>query len=168
MVALLYSLFAALSGLIEAVLYSRRGAESFDRNEHAEMVLQRLVVLLLPLAGVWLYHLTGSWVCFLAEHVAALLLFPMVHDEVYNFARLWIRERVTLEQSHYVVKGLSKHLFGSIDGAAWHKARLEYEYGYQSPTTTARNDFDGKTRTLLAIAGVLVWLAGLLYFLLYS
>ncbi len=162
MIVLLYSLFALLSGLIEAVLYSRRGAEAFARNEHAEMVLQRLVVLLLPLAGVWGYHLTSSWVYFLAEHVAAVLLFPMMHDEAYNFARLWIDMRWGIQA--YREAGVTSGPM--VDTPAFQAAWKAYRYGYQSPTTTARNDFNGPQRTWLAIAGVVLWAAAILFIIL--
>ncbi len=162
MIVLLYSLFALLSGLIEAVLYSRRGAEAFTRNEHAEMVLQRVMVLLLPLAGVWLYHLTASWLYLLAEHVAAVLLFPMAHDEAYNFTRLWIAWR---EQVHNRNPAGAWFTASDLDRAAFRYARQDYRYGYQSPTTTARNDFNGTQRTWLAIAGALLWVLSLAFLL---
>ena len=44
----------------------------------------------------------------------------------------------------------------NTDGAAFRAAWQEYRYGYQSPTTTARNDFNGRQRTWLAVAGALV------------
>ncbi|RSK33944.1 hypothetical protein [Hymenobacter metallilatus] len=145
MLVVLYSAFAALSGVVEAVLYSRRGAEAFSRNEHVEMVAQRLAVLLLVPAAIVTMQWSGSWWYVGAELVAAVLCFPMVHDEVYNFVRLWIswRERCKPDNPE-------------ADYIAWEMAWREFEYGYQSPTTTARNDFNGRTRTLLAIAGAVV------------
>lgn len=154
MIILLYSLFAALSGLIEAVLYSRRGAEAFTRNEHIEMSLQRLAVLLLAPAGFLCSRLGMPVIYVAAEHVAALLMFPMVHDEAYNFARLWIAWR---EQVHARNAGTIDFTPAELDRAAFRYARQDYQYGYQSPTTTARNDFNGRQRSLMAAAGVIVW-----------
>ncbi len=144
MLVVLYLAFAALCGVVEAVLYSGKGADAFSRNEHVEMVLQRLAVLLLVPAAVLTYQLSGSWWYILLELVAAVLCFSMVHDEAYNFTRLWIAWRK----------------LGSSDRAAFRSAWREYRYGYQSPTTTARNDFNGTERTLLAVVGVVVWVAG--------
>lgn len=160
MLILLYSAFAALCGVVEAVLYSRRGAEAFTRNEHIDMTLQRAVVLLLVPASILVFHWTGSWWYVGAECAGAVLVFPMVHDEVYNFVRLWIREREALAQAHYVVRGLVRRWFGSEDGYALGKAWEQYRYGYQSPSTTARNDFNGTQRTWLALTGLVVWLMG--------
>ncbi|TGE23516.1 hypothetical protein [Hymenobacter metallicola] len=148
MVVLLYQLFGILSGAIEAVLYSRRGAEAFTRNEHAEMVLQRIVVASLPLAGVLLYQWSGSALYVGFELVPAALLFPLCHDEAYNFTRLWITYKWGKDGREYA------------DWAAWELAWTEYQYGYQSPTTTARNDFNGKQRTWLGVAALVLWGVG--------
>jgi pimeloyl-ACP methyl ester carboxylesterase len=143
MLALIYSVFGALCGWLEAVLYSTRAAEAFGGNEHGGMMMQRIAAWLLVPATVLLYHWYGLWV--LAEAVPAALLFPMVHDEAYNFTRLWIACR----------SGMAAD-YEKADRLAWITARDLYVYGYQSPTTTARNDFDGPTRTRLAILGGLV------------
>ena len=166
MIVFLYLLFGGLSGLIEAVLYSLRGAEAFGRNEHSEMFLQRLSVALLPVAGAWLFKLTGSleYVAFCL--VPAALAFPLVHDEVYNFARLWIREAEKAGTVAGAVIGsfptwvLRVLPISSADGRAFCRALHLFEYGYQSPTTTARNDFNGRQRTWLAVAAAAAWVAG--------
>ena len=159
MIVLLFSLFAALSGLIEAILYGRRGAEAFTHNEHVEMTLQRASVVLLVLAAVLLPAWLGRlYVAF--ELVPALLVFPLVHDEAYNFSRLWLKW-----SDYYAAQAT---LPGTLnpDVAGWRVARYEYRYGYQSPTTTARNDFSGSERTALAVLGAALWLVGGLYLLL--
>lgn len=150
MLVLPFLLFAAASAFVEAVLYARRAADSFSFNEHLVMSLQRGAVILLGPAAVLLYLWTGSDWYVVSETVPALLLFPLVHDEAYNFTRLWI---------DYKANPLV------TDGAAYGLARLKYTYGYQSPTTTARNDFNGRQRTGLALLGLVAWAAAA-YFLL--
>lgn len=152
MLAFTYSIFAALCGWLEAILYDKRGAEAFKSNEHVGMTLQRIAAALSCVASVVLYRLTGQfWI--LLELIPAALFFPLVHDESYNFTRLWLS-----------FSGVGPQYLNSDKSAfvlAWH----EYKYGYQSPTTTARNDFNGRSRTLLAIAGLLLLVGlNLLYF----
>lgn len=150
MLALLYCVFGALCGWLEAVLYAQRAAESFTFNEHTGMMAQRIAAWLLVPVTLLASHWHGVWV--LAEAVPAALLFPLVHDEAYNFTRLWISCRAQLAADYE--KG---------DRLAWLTARGLYRYGYQSPTTTARNDFNGRTRTWLALVGMVV-LVGLYMF----
>lgn len=141
MVALAYQLFAVLCGWLEAILYAERAAESFDFNEHGGMLLQRIAACLLIPLGVLEYCWLGPWLL-AAELVPMALLFPLSHDEAYNFTRLWLAHKTDASDGR-------EH----SDAIAWHCAWAEYRYGYQSPTTTARNDFNGQTRTWLAAAG---------------
>jgi hypothetical protein len=143
MLALAYQLFAALCGWLEAILYAQRAAESFTFNEHAGMLAQRVAALLLAPVAVLVYHWLGWWA--FVELVPMALLFPAAHDEAYNFTRLWLACRAALPADYD--KG---------DSTAWKTAWGLYRYGYQSPTTTARNDFNGRARTWLAIAGGVV------------
>ncbi|TPG66065.1 hypothetical protein EAH73_11895 [Hymenobacter nivis] len=113
------------------------------------MSYQRVAVLLVGAAAVGRYAWGGPWLL-LAEVIPTALLFPMVHDEAYNFTRLWIDWKGAPGTTP--TKLLS-------DGEAFAAARKEYRYGYQSPTTTARNDFNGQERTWLAIAGAVLLLA---------
>lgn len=133
--ALFYQFFAALCGWLEALLYARRGAEAFNSNEHGGMMWQRAAAFALAPAAVADYVLFGWWA--LAGLPTMTLLFPLSHDEAYNFTRLWIDAA-----DHGAVS----------DKAAWRLAWGKYEYGYQSPTTTARNDFTGRQRTFMAAA----------------
>ncbi len=140
MLTLDYCVFAALCGWLEAVLYAQRAAESFTFNEHAGMMWQRIAaVLLVPLA--MLAYAWQGWLL-AAELVPMALLFPLCHDEAYNFTRLWLSCRAMLADNDE-----------KADSVAWHSAWLLYKYGYQSATTTARNDFNGRQRTWLAVAG---------------
>lgn len=142
MLALTYQLFAISCGWLEAVLYARRGAEAFQGNEHMGMMLQRLAAWLLVPVALLTQHYLGEWSQ--AEVLAAGLLFPLFHDEAYNFTRLWL---------DYTAMGYG-------DGEARRMAWQVYRYGYQSPTTTARNDFNGRQRTWLAVAGCLLLVIG--------
>jgi Zn-dependent protease with chaperone function len=153
MIVLLISIFAALSGCIEAILYARRAAESFTFNEHVLFGLQRASVLLLVLVAALLPGYVGTKASACLELVPGLLLFPLAHDEAYNFTRLWLSARAELTADA-----------AGADAAAWHVARALYVYGYQSPTTTARTDFNGKERTWLALGALVLWAAGA-YFL---
>lgn len=150
MLALAYQLFSVLAGWLEAILYARRGAETFTSNEHGGMTWQRISVLLVGAAAVAAFHFLGWWA--LVEVPVAALLFPAFHDEAYNFTRLWIMHRGW----EALLNRLPDY---PTDTDAWRQAWQEYRYGYQSPTTTARNDFNGRQRTGLAIAGGVVLLA---------
>lgn len=140
MLALTYQLFAVLAGWLEAILYARRAAESFSSNEHGGMTWQRLAVVLVAAVAVLEYQWLGGWLAI--ELVPLALLFPLAHDEAYNFTRLWIDFRSQMSTD-----------YEKADRLAWTLAWERYTYGYQSPTTTARNDFSGRQRTWLAIVG---------------
>lgn len=148
MLALTYCLFAALAGWLEAILYARRGAESFSSNEHGGMTWQRLAVLLTAAAAVLVYRWHGAWLLAF-EVLPTALLFPLCHDEAYNFTRLWL---------NWSAPPLLPDARPG-DWTAFRYAWREYRYGYQSPTTTARNDFNGRTRTWLAAVGLGLLLA---------
>lgn len=150
MIALPFQLFAVLCGVIEAILYCRRGAESFTRNEHVDMTLQRISVAALVLAGALAYRWHGSLLLVAAELLPAALLFPLCHDEAYNFTRLWLKHTEHFQAMPTIPGTLHP------DVAGFKAARYEYRYGYQSPTTTARNDFNGRQRTALAAVGALL------------
>jgi hypothetical protein len=153
MLAITYQLFAILCGWLEAVLYARRGAEAFTGNEHTGMTLQRLAAWLMVPAAILASKWLGWWA--LAEILPTAMLFPLFHDEAYNFTRLWIDKRAFLDSGPHILVAEERR-----DRVALRMAWLEYSYGYQSPTTTARNDFDGKQRTWLAIGGLVVLAAG--------
>lgn len=155
---LIYQLFAALAGWLEAILYARRGAESFSGNEHGGMTWQRIAVVLFAAAAVLDYLWLGPWLL-LAELPALAGCFPAVHDEAYNFTRLWISHRGWMPQQNRPSDNVT-------DRQAWQAAWQEYRYGYQSPTTTARTDFNGRQRTGLAVAGLLAYLGALAWLVL--
>ena len=160
MITLLYSLFAILCGVIEAVLYARRGAEAFQRNEHIDMTLQRIAAALLAPAGAVLYIWQGSLWLVVAELIPAALVFPLFHDEAYNFTRLWLKwAEFYMLQSHYADPMAGPLPTYNPDLQGLRHAWSEYRYGYQSPTTTARNDFSGTQRTWMAVAGAGILLA---------
>lgn len=151
MSALLYQLFAVLAGWLEAILYALRGAESFDGNEHGGMTWQRIAVVLVAGCAVLEFHWLGYWLAL--EVIPAALLFPLCHDEAYNFTRLWLRWAEFYQKSEALHVAAGRPSAPNPDQLARRDAWKEYRYGYQSPTTTARNDFSGRQRTWLAIAG---------------
>lgn len=146
MLTFTYCCFAALCGWLEALLYARRGAESFSGNEHVGMTLQRIAAVLLVPLSMLAYAWHGWWLS--AELLPAALLFPACHDEAYNFTRLWLSFRAQMASD-----------YERADSISWKLAWQQYHYGYQSPTTTARNDFTGEQRTWLAGLGLILLLA---------
>jgi hypothetical protein len=148
---LLYNLFALLDGLCDALLWGLLGADSFKWNEHAPLVSRRGVavaaalgagadVALMPAGAV---EFAGAqvpywlvWLCWQAG--AAALSFSLFHNEAYNFGRVWIREQTLA------------------------KAWAVFEFNYQSPTTSARFDFDGPARWAMAAAAALLMAVGML------
>ena len=163
MTALTYQFFAVLAGWLEAVLYARRGAESFHSDEHVGMLFQRISVVLVAVAAVVEYHWLGPWLAL--EIGPAALLFPLIHDEGYNFTRLWLTWAEYHQKSDALALASGRPSpEASSDRRAWREAWAEYRYGYQSPTTTARFDFTGRQRTWLAVAGLLGLVALYLFF----
>jgi hypothetical protein len=147
---LLYNLFALVDGLCDALLYGLLGADSFTWNEHRPLMTRRVLAVLAAVGAGCDAALTYGgdpvgrfpiWLIWLVwEAFAAALSFSLFHNEAYNFGRVWIREQT-----------LSK---------AW----AVFEFNYQSPTTTARFDFDGPVRWVMA--GIAVVLLGLGFVLL--
>ncbi|RPD46792.1 hypothetical protein DNI29_11545 [Hymenobacter sediminis] len=142
---LLANLWALLDGICDALLYGLKGADSFKWNEHAPLVTRRALVLACALAAGADAVLVGPgqvgrfplWVLWLGCEIAAVVLsFSLFHNEAYNFGRVWIREQTLA------------------------KAWAAFEFNYQSPTTSARWDFDGTTRWVLAGVAVLVLVSG--------
>ncbi|QIX61871.1 hypothetical protein HER32_12030 [Hymenobacter sp. BT18] len=147
---LLYNLFALVDGFCDALLYGGKGAESFAWNEHAPLLTRRALAVLAAVAAAVEALLAGpgeiegvplglAWV--LWNIPAAALSFSLFHNECYNFGRVLIREKTVA------------------------RARKVFRFNYQSSTTTARWDFDGTARWVMAAAGVL-WLG--LGFLLHA
>lgn len=127
-----YLLFAVLCGVVEAILYCRRGAESFRWNEHVVLVLQRGAVALV--AGAALLDKKPGWVA--VQFLAIGAMFSFFHNNAYNFARRW------------------------IDVQSFRLACAGFDWNYQSATSTARFDFDGPERNVLALIGVVILIVG--------
>ncbi|QIX60869.1 hypothetical protein HER32_06635 [Hymenobacter sp. BT18] len=156
MITILLLLYAALAGDIEAMIYDGNRAECFIRNEHKDYTYQRVVVFFLALASATYGFLISEQQMLLVplagELVAAALCFPLVHDEVYNFCRLWLKWARALRTTNPV----ALHV---VDSLSFHYAWQEYRFGYQSKTTTAVVDLPGPARLALAVAGGVVYLA---------
>ncbi|WP_400190657.1 hypothetical protein [Hymenobacter sp. B81] len=146
---LLYNLFALLDGICDALLYGQRGAESFRWNEHTPLTARRTAAVaaalgaaadavLMPAGGVELGRaMVPYWLLwFLWQGAAAALSFSLFHNEAYNFGRVWIQQQQLAR--------------------AWQVFR----FNYQSPTTSARFDFDGTVRWVMAATAGLVMAAG--------
>lgn len=78
---------SALSGLNDAVLYSRRGADAFPWNEHKIFVAKRAALILL-VALTCLLTLNGT-ILPLAVNMIIIypLSYPFVHNSIYYEAR---------------------------------------------------------------------------------
>lgn len=134
-------LWAAADGFCDALYYARLGADSFAWNEHKALLVRRAAVLATACATAYdvAAHTHGMPLVWVAAQVVAFLpAFSLFHNEAYNFGRV-----VIIEQSA---------------ARAW----AAFRFNYQSPTTTARFDFDGPSRWWLASAGVLLYLAAAL------
>lgn len=142
MLWLLFNLFAVADGLCDALLYGMLGADSFKWNEHRPLVTRRGLALGAALGagidavlvGVGSVEGWPVWLLWLLWEVAAIVLsFSLFHNETYNFGRVWIREQTLA------------------------KAWAAFRFNYQSSSTSARWDFDGPVRWVMAGAAV-AWL----------
>jgi hypothetical protein len=92
MLELLFLLYAVFSGLKDAVLWSRKGDEAFEWNEHSIFVLERLAVGLLPFAAVFhVLIIGGGWLELGLDVLTGALLFVPWHNVSYYFGQYWIR-----------------------------------------------------------------------------
>jgi len=146
MLWLLANLWAAADGFCDSLYYGMLGAESFKWNEHQALVTRRALVLAMAIgAGLDVFLVDGGnvvglpvWLLWLTWEMAAVALsFSLFHNEAYNFGRLWIKVQ---------------------DFA---QALREFKFNYQSPTTTARWDFDGPVRWYMAGGAVLLLVIGM-------
>lgn len=81
--AFLFCVYAFLQGIADAVLWSRKGHEAFEGNEHVVLFVGRLVVLMLAVVGM--------------DVVTAFLvgcMFPFIHSGAYYSSRNDIDHRV--------------------------------------------------------------------------
>lgn len=85
---ILLSFYALLSGVKDAVLWSKKGAESFKFNEHILFVAERATVYLSVLIAVLSVELTAKFVIsFLVILLASLLAFPFLHNGALYYSR---------------------------------------------------------------------------------
>lgn len=133
-----FQVFAALDGLCDALMWSQKGADSFKWNEHRPLVTRRGFAVLAACGAGWdAVHFGDAWAWWLGcQVVACALSFSLFHNETYNFGRVWIQEQT------------------------FRKAWAAFRFNYQSPTTSARWDFDGTERWVLAGGAVLVFCVG--------
>jgi hypothetical protein len=143
MTALLFQIFAILAGVVEAILYARRGAESFHWNEHIVLIAQRASVLVVGGGLLLDWHVLPS-IWWLAANVGALmLLFSFAHNNAYNLTRIWI----TWDDA-----GVTRSAWESL----WSAYRVSFKWNYQSATSTARFEFTARQRNSQAVAGLLL------------
>ena len=78
LLAVLSLAYAALEGAKEAILYSRKGADAFDFNEHIVYVQQRALFVIAPFCALDLtLRDLGVWFMFFA------LCFSFIHNGAY-------------------------------------------------------------------------------------
>lgn len=91
LLALLYGLFCfyfVLSGIKDAMLWSKKGAEAFTWNEHIVFVLERATIVLLSIVSVLAVELTANFlVKYILVLVASLLAFAFWHNGTLYEAR---------------------------------------------------------------------------------
>lgn len=78
---LLFCIYAIVEGVIEAILYGKKGAETFSWNEHIVYVFARIMVLFSILFASRLTHLSNLD-CLIYASVC-MLSFPFFHDGSY-------------------------------------------------------------------------------------
>lgn len=83
--------FWSLCGVSDGLYYSRRGAESFDWDEHAFLMLVRGWFIMY---GPMFYFLVSGWLEMLVLVVSSILVFPFYHNGFYYLSRNKIDPRV--------------------------------------------------------------------------
>ena len=82
MIYLVLNLYALLDGVCDAILYSRKGADSFKWNEHIVLVIRRCLVGLLVLLGV-----QAPYPCVITQLLCFGLSFSFFHNGAYYITR---------------------------------------------------------------------------------
>lgn len=81
---LIYISYSLLAGVNDAVVYGRKGAESFTWNEHALFVIERVLLLLLPLSTTYFHP---GYAQQAVDAVAFALLYSVLHNTAYYHSR---------------------------------------------------------------------------------
>lgn len=82
MIYLVLNLYALIDGVCDAILYSRKGADSFKWNEHIVLVIRRCLVGLLVLLGV-----QAPYTDILIQLCCYVLSFSFFHNGAYYITR---------------------------------------------------------------------------------
>jgi len=86
LIYILMNAYFSLSGLKDAVLWSRKGAESFKFNEHIIFVLERIVIFLI----LFISYSNVFLLDMVVVMTATILSFPFFHNGMYYQGRAWI------------------------------------------------------------------------------
>ncbi len=84
LIQLLYTFYSILAGYNDAVLYGRKGAASFSWNEHALFVIERVILVCLPLATSLTHPSLWRQAC---DALVFALLYSLLHNTSYYHAR---------------------------------------------------------------------------------
>jgi hypothetical protein len=132
MIYLLLLLYAYKHGQTNAFLYSLKGANSLERNEHVDLVIERGLVVLAVITACF-YTLP----LLLLELAASILAFSFWHNGAYYVMR------------HQIARGKdeARYLFWNL-------------WKWQSKSTTARFDFSYKQRLMMKLASIGILIGG--------
>lgn len=88
---IIYSFYSILSGMKDAVLWSRKGTEAFGFDEHLIFIMERIAVLLAVVISCYgveddFTNMTGIW----TTVFCSALSFPFLHNGSYYQSRKWI------------------------------------------------------------------------------
>lgn len=167
-------LFAISCAAVEMIIWGRLGADSFLWNEHALLVVQRaLAILLAPAALLDNAHWTDYW-GLAAEVGAGMLAFSFAHNNAYNYGRLYLRwdyllrlafnhrGRLLIQPDSPEVIELQKR-YAAYEHPSWwmvwREAARKFRWQYMSATTTARFDFTATDRAVQLVVGICVMIS---------
>ncbi len=93
----LFCLWASATGSVEAVLWSRKASEAFTWNEHVLLVIQRLIVLALFIAGFYTTAVACSYYKDILLFGSIILAFSFFHNGFY----FETRKRIDKKDYHF-------------------------------------------------------------------
>ena len=148
-------LLAAAWAMVEAILWSRRGAECFEGNEHVFLVAQRGLMVLSSCGAVADVLTWATWPVLAAQLVAFVLAFSFVHNNTYNFGRVWIDWVAELRK--HPEDAQQAFETEQLDRLALKLAWQRFRWNYQSASSSARFDFSAPERNAQAVGGLVVY-----------
>lgn len=136
---ILFTVYAGLNGITEAILYSGKGSKAFKINEHiifrSKDALVYAMVLVSMFTTVWYADVQrlSLWnvIILLINYTILMFSNTLAFSLWHNWAYYWARKRID-------------------------QPNIENPFKYQSDTSTAKNDFNYVERRNMAIVGGLI------------